>query len=59
MNNVETTISGDTLVIKINLKAEGAPSKSGKTQLVATTGGFQSVPGAAGFGLSLNVTKAK
>lgn len=41
-NNVRTTIEGTTLVIRVELdpaKVELAPSASGKTRVIATTGG--------------------
>lgn len=58
MKNVDCSVSGDILTIKIDLKADHGPSKSGKTKVVASTGGFAQVPGAPpGFGLNLNVTR--
>jgi hypothetical protein len=57
--NVTTSVSGDTLIIKVNLKAPAADSKSGKTKLLASTGGFIDVPGADGAKVSLNVTLPK
>ena len=41
-NNVRTTIEGTTLVIRVELdpaKVELTPSASGKTRVIATTGG--------------------
>jgi len=58
-NNVETTVSGDTLIIKVNLKAPATDSKSGKTKLLASTGGFIDVPGSPGTKVSLNITVPK
>ena len=45
MQNIETKIEGDTLTIKIALKGiTMAPSKSGKTRIVASTNGNQKIP---------------
>ena len=41
--NVTNEVQGDTLVIKIKLNAPTAMSKTGKSELLATTGGFQPV----------------
>ena len=41
-NNVRTTLEGTTLVIRVELdptKVELVPSASGKTRIIATTGG--------------------
>lgn len=43
--NVEMAVEGDTLTITIDLSQELGPSKSGKTIIVASTGGNQLVPG--------------
>ena len=45
MKNVEMTIEGDTLVIRVDLSKDFAQSKSGKTIIVASTEGNVSVPG--------------
>jgi hypothetical protein len=53
MHNVEYTIAGDKLTITVDVSkkalAAAPPSSSGKTKLVATTGGALpiAVPGAA------------
>ena len=57
MRNVETLISGDTLVIKINLKATAQPSASGKSEVLASTEGNQDVQGAPGLKLGINLFK--
>jgi hypothetical protein len=55
MKNVQATIEGKTLVIRVDLTQNHGKSKSGKTQIVASTGGNVSVPGAPdGFKLGLN-----
>jgi hypothetical protein len=45
MKNVEMSIEGDMLSIKVDLSKEFGPSKSGKTTIVASTEGNKSVPG--------------
>ena len=45
MKNVEMTVEGDTLVIKVDLKKDFGKSKSGKTLIVASTEGNADVPG--------------
>ena len=60
LRNVDAQIQGDKLVITIDLNAKGTTSKSGKSEILATTGGFIGVstgkPGGM-ISLSLNVTK--
>jgi hypothetical protein len=45
MKNVELTVEGMTLTIKVDLSKEFGPSSSGKTILIATTEGNITVPG--------------
>lgn len=45
MQNIQTKIEGDKLIIVIDLKAPSHPSKSGKTMIVASTGGNVLIPG--------------
>jgi len=45
MKNVEMNVDGNTLVIKVDLTKEFGPSASGKTIIIASTEGNQSVPG--------------
>lgn len=59
MKNVSTKIEGKKLTIVIDLDADHGPSKSGKTQVVATTGGNADVPGFPGFKLGINCYKPK
>jgi predicted membrane protein len=44
MNNIDMTVQGDILTIKIDLKKRFGPSSSGKTISIATTSGNISVP---------------
>ena len=45
MRNVKISQKGKILTIEIDVEAEGSPSKSGKTMVVATTAGNKSVAG--------------
>jgi len=45
MKNVEMTVEGETLIIKVDLSKDFGPSKSGKTIIVASTEGNAIVPG--------------
>ncbi len=54
-DNVRTTIEGTTLVIRIELdpsKVELVPSASGKTRVIATTGGAKKMDD----GTTINLT---
>ncbi len=44
MKNVAMTIEGSILTIKVDLSKEFGPSKSGKTIIIATTEGNQTIP---------------
>ena len=44
MKNVEMTVVGETLTIKVDLSKDFGKSKSGKTIIVASTEGNVSVP---------------
>ena len=44
MKNVEMTVSGNILTIKIDLTKEFGPSASGKTTIIASTEGNITVP---------------
>lgn len=56
MQNVKFNIKGDTLTIEVNLKEELGASKSGKTTMIATTGGNAEI-GKDGVKFGLNVYK--
>lgn len=43
--NVQTEVKGQVLTIRIDLSKKGAPSSTGKTMLVASTGGGIDVGG--------------
>ena len=44
MKNIEMTVEGETLTIKVDLSKDFGKSKSGKTIMVASTEGNVSVP---------------
>ena len=44
MKNVEMTVSGNILTIKIDLTKEFGPSASGKTTIIASTEGNITIP---------------
>jgi len=57
MDNIDMTIDGDTLIIKVDLSKEICASASGKTIRVASTRGNIDVPGRDGMKIGLNVFK--
>jgi len=57
MKNVDMKIDGNLLTITIDLAKEYGPSASGKTIIVATTEGNQSIPGREGVKIGVNVYK--
>jgi hypothetical protein len=44
MKNVEMTVSGNILTIKVDLSREFGPSASGKTTIIASTEGNVTIP---------------
>ena len=57
MKNVETTVKGNILTIKVDLSKEYGPSKSGKTVIIASTEGNKSVENGNGAIIGLNIYK--
>ncbi len=57
MQNVTMQVDKGILTIKINLGKDCGPSKTGKTRIVATSGGNVDVPGHPGVKLGINVYK--
>jgi hypothetical protein len=55
MQNIEMTVKGDELVIKIDLTKDYGRSKSGKSTIIATTAGNVSIPDHADIHLGLNL----
>lgn len=59
MKNVEMTIEGNILTLKIDLTKDFGPSSSGKTIIIASTEGNVSVPDDEEKKIGLNVYKKK
>jgi len=59
MKNVEMTVDGNILTIKVDLTKEYGPSATGKTIIIATTEGNVSIPGREEGKIGLNVYKKK
>ena len=59
MKNVEMTVEGNILTIKVDLTKEFGPSSSGKTIIIASTEGNVSVSETAEAKVGLNVYKKK
>lgn len=59
MKNVEMSVEGNTLTIKVDLSKEFGPSTSGKTIIIASSEGNQSIPGKEALKIGLNVYRKK
>jgi len=59
MKNVEMTVEGRVLVIKVDLTNEFGPSSSGKTIIIASTEGNVSAPRSEGVKVGPNVYRKK
>jgi hypothetical protein len=59
MKNVEMSVEGNILTIKVDLTKDFGPSSSGKTIIIASTEGNQSVPDKEAVKIGLNVYKKK
>ena len=59
MKNVEMSVEGKILTIKVDLTKEFGPSSSGKTIIISSTEGNQSVPDTENIKIGLNVYKKK
>jgi hypothetical protein len=55
MKNVEMSVEGTVLTLKVDLSKEFGPSSSGKTIIIASTEGNVSVPGEEDKKIGLNV----
>jgi ABC-type uncharacterized transport system YnjBCD ATPase subunit len=55
MKNIEMTVSGDILTIKVDLSKTFGKSSSGKSTIIASTEGNVSVPGRDEVKIGLNV----
>ena len=59
MTNVEMRVEGSKLIITADLSKDYGPSKSGKTTIIATSGGNVSVPGQESIKVGLNIYKSR
>jgi hypothetical protein len=59
MKNVEMSIEGNILTIKVDLSKDFGPSASGKTIIIASSEGNKPVPGKEAVKIGLNVYKKK
>ena len=57
MTNVSMKVTGDKLVITVDLTKDAGPSKSGKSIVIASTQGNKQVKGHEGTFVGLNVYK--
>ena len=57
MKNVEMTVEGKMLTVKVDLTKEFGFSSSGKTIIVASTEGNADIPETDGIKIGLNVYK--
>jgi hypothetical protein len=55
MKNVEMKVEGDILTITVDLKKRFGKSSSGKTTIIATSEGNQSIPGAEDIKAGINI----
>lgn len=58
MRNIETVLSGTTLVIKIDVSQPGEASASGKSMVIASTEGNADVVQVPGLKLGINLFRA-
>lgn len=59
MKNIEMTVEGNILTIKVDLTKEFGPSSSGKTIIIASTEGNVAVEGHEEAKVGLNVHRKK
>ncbi len=59
MKNVEISLEGDILTIKVDLSKDFGPSASGKTIIIASTEGNVAIPGHEEAKVGLNVYRKK
>ena len=57
MKNVKMSVTGNKLLIEVDLTQSGETSKSGKSVIIASTEGNKLVPGAENIRIGLNVYK--
>ena len=59
MKNVDISVEGTIMTVKVDLSKEFGSSSSGKTIIIATTEGNVSIPGAEDKKIGLNVYRKK
>lgn len=55
MKNIDMVVEGDILTITVDLSQDNGMSKSGKTQIIASTEGNKAVPGHESARIGLNI----
>ena len=59
MKNIEMSVTGTTLTIKVDISKTFGPSKSGKTTIIASTEGNIGVPTREDVRVGLNIYKSR
>jgi hypothetical protein len=59
MKNVEMSLEGNILIIKVDISKEFGPSSSGKTIIIASSEGNQSIPDKSDVKIGINVYRKK
>jgi len=59
MQNVQMSVKGDVLTIMVNLAESQGASKTGKSEIIASTSGNVTVPGKPDIKLGLNCYKPR
>jgi len=59
MKNVEMTVEGSTLIIKVDISKDYGESKSGKSITIASTEGNISIPDNEDIKIGLNIYRKK
>lgn len=57
MKNIEMSVQGQELIIKVDLSQSFGRSTSGKSIIIASTEGNQSIPGNEEIKIGLNIYK--
>jgi hypothetical protein len=55
MTNIKATVNGDVLTMTVLLTERHGRSKSGKTEMIASTNGNVSVPGHEDIKMGINI----
>jgi hypothetical protein len=59
MKNIEMTLVGNILTLKVDISKDFGPSSSGKTIIVASTEGNQQIVEGSNIRIGLNIFKKK